>query len=393
MSIDFRAEVHELAPRIIALRRDLHQYPELAFEETRTAGIVAARLLELGLEVQTGVGRTGVVGLLEGDREGPTVLVRADMDALPVLESNQVEYVSTVPGKMHACGHDGHTSIGLAVAEMLSRRRADLHGRVKFVFQPAEEIGEGARAMVADGVLDDPRPDVSIGLHLWNNLPVGKVAVMSGPSMAAADMFRCVIHGHGGHGALPHQTRDPIVAAAHIITTLQTIASRTVDPLDTAVVTVGTVKGGDAFNIIPSSVEMTGTVRTFRKDTREIVHRRLREICEGVGAAMQCSVELDIRQMTLAVNNDPALADRVARIAEQIVGADNVRRDERTMGSEDMSYLMDDIPGCYFFVGSANAARHLDYPHHNPRFDVDEEALLIGAHVLANAVASLMEAG
>jgi amidohydrolase len=393
MSIDFRAEVHELAPRIIALRRDLHQYPELAFEETRTAGIVAARLLELGLEVQTGVGRTGVVGLLEGDREGPIVLVRADMDALPVLESNQVEYVSTVPGKMHACGHDGHTSIGLAVAEMLSRRRADLHGRVKFVFQPAEEIGEGARAMVADGVLDNPRPDVSIGLHLWNNLPVGKVAVMSGPSMAAADMFRCVIHGHGGHGALPHQTRDPIVAAAHIITTLQTIASRTVDPLDTAVVTVGTVKGGDAFNIIPSSVEMTGTVRTFRKDTREIVHRRLREICEGVGAAMQCSVELDIRQMTLAVNNDPALADRVARIAEQIVGADNVRRDERTMGSEDMSYLMDDIPGCYFFVGSANAARHLDYPHHNPRFDVDEEALLIGAHVLANAVASLMEAG
>ncbi len=388
MATDFHAAVLALKDEMIARRRDLHRHPELAFEEVRTAGIVAAELQALGLEVQTGVGRTGVVGVLEGSHDGPTVLVRADMDALPIHEENQTDYVSTVAGKMHACGHDGHVSMGLAVARVLSAQRERLHGRVKFVFQPAEEIGGGARAMIADGVLENPRPDVSLGLHLWNNLPVGKVGVTPGPCMSAADDWHCVINGAGGHGASPHQTQDPITAAAQVITALQTITSRNVDPLDTAVVSVGMIRGGEAFNVIPSVVEMKGTLRTYRKATQELVRARLQAICEGVAEALGCRAEVTITPMTLAVDNDPAVAERIAALAAEVVGAENVLRDVRTMGSEDMSYLMDRVPGCYFFVGSANAERGLNYPHHNPRFDVDEEALVIGATILAKAVAS-----
>jgi len=393
MTISFHEDVRALADEIVERRRDLHRHPELAFEETRTAGMVARELQGLGLEVQAGVGKTGVVGLLEGEQDGPTLLVRADMDALPIHETNQTDYVSTVEGKMHACGHDGHTSIGLAVARVLSQRRGEMHGRIKFVFQPAEEVGRGALAMIDDGVLDNPRPVASIGLHLWNDLPVGQVSATPGPAMSAADDWKCVITGYGGHGAAPHQTRDPIVAAAQIISAIQTITSRNVSPLDTAVVTVGTLHGGDAFNIIPASVEMTGTIRTYLPATKKMVHRRMREICEGIAHSLGCTAELTIDQMTLAVDNDADISDRIAALAAEVVGADNVRRDVRTMGSEDMSYLMDDIPGCYFFVGSANAGRDLAYPHHNPRFDIDEEALLIGAELLAKAAASFVIPG
>ncbi|HEC23806.1 MAG TPA: amidohydrolase [Chloroflexi bacterium] len=386
----FYEEVQTLRQEMIARRRDLHRHPELAFQETRTAGIVAAALSELGLEVRTGVGKTGVVALLEGDREGPTLLIRADMDALPIQEENETDYVSETPGVMHACGHDAHTTIGLAVAKMLSQRRAGIRGRVKFVFQPAEEIGEGARAMIEDGVLDAPRPDFSIGLHMWNELPVGRVAVTAGPCMAAADVWSCRITGYGGHGAQPDKTRDPIVAAAQVVSAVQTIASRNVNPLDMAVVTVGAIHGGDAFNVIPPVVEMKGTIRTYRKDTQALVHRRLHDICEGVASALQCQAGVEIRTMTLAVDNDPEIADRIARIAAGIVGEENVLRNLRTMGSEDMSFLMDDIPGCYFFIGSANAERGLNYPHHNPRFDIDEEAMFIGAAILAEAAASFI---
>lgn len=390
MSINFHDEVQALKPEIIARRRDLHQHPELAFEEFRTAEIVANTLNDLGLEVQTGVGRTGVVAILEGAHDGPTLLIRADMDALPIEEANETEYASATPGKMHACGHDGHTSIGLAVARMLTERQQDIHGRIKFVFQPAEEIGEGAKAMVDDGVLQNPRPDMSIGLHLWNTLPIGKVAVTAGPIMAAADIWSCTITGSGGHGASPHETHDPIVAASQIVSAVQTIVSRNVKPLEMAVVTVGAIKGGDAFNVIPPTVELKGTIRTYSEDVKALVHKRLKEVCEGVASALQCEAEVTIQPMTLVVDNDPALTERVAAAAAEVVGAENVKQDERSMGSEDMSYLMHDIPGCYFFVGSANGERGLDYPHHNPRFDVDEEALLIGAETMAKAVASFM---
>jgi amidohydrolase len=386
----FYEQAKALKPEIVKLRRDLHRFPELAFEETRTAEIVAQTLSGLGLKVESGVGRTGVVGLLEGDRPGPAVLVRADMDALPIDEENQVDYASTSPGKMHACGHDGHTSIALAAARMLNEQRESLRGKVKFIFQPAEETGKGAEAMINDGALDDPRPAVSLGLHLWNDLRVGTVSVTPGPCMAAADDWRCVITGRGGHGAAPHQTRDPIVAAAQIITALQSIVSRNISPLETGVITVGRVNGGDAFNVIPPTVELKGTIRAFNSDIHSLLRRRLREICEGVAASLQCQAELSIDQMTLAVDNDAALSARVAGFAAELLGAENVIDDVRTMGSEDMSYFMDEIPGCFFFIGSANPDRDLVHPHHSPHFDFDEDALVIGAALLSQTVASFV---
>jgi amidohydrolase len=390
MSISFLSEARDLESLIIERRRDFHRHPELAFQEVRTAGIVAKALGELGLEVQTGVGKTGVVAMLDGDHDGPTLLVRADMDALPILEGNTTEYVSENNGVMHACGHDGHTSIGLAVAEMLSKRRSEIHGRIKFVFQPAEEIAAGSKAMVDDGVLTNPRPDFSIGLHLWNNSPVGDVCVTPGPCMAAADLFDVKISGYGAHGAAPHEGRDPIVAAAQIVTALQSIAARGVDPLDTVVVSVTAISGGEAYNVIPAVVTMKGTVRTYRKATQERVHQRMREIIEGIARAMECEAEFDIRKVTIAVDNNADLSARVAAIAAKHPDVKKVRTDERTMGAEDMAFLMDDIPGCFFFVGSANAERDLAYPHHNPRFDIDERALAIGAALLAEAAASFV---
>jgi amidohydrolase len=388
MTTTFYDEAAALRSEMVARRRDLHRHPELAFQEARTAGIVAAALNELGLEVRTGVGKTGVVGLLEGGADGPTVLVRADMDALPIQEANETDYVSETPGVMHACGHDGHVTIGLTVARLLAGRRADIKGRVKFVFQPAEETGEGARAMIADGVLDDPRPAVSLGLHLWNEMPVGTVGVTRGPSMAAADDWSCRVTGYGGHGAIPEKARDPIVTAAQIVGALQTIVSRSVSPLDAAVISVTAIHGGEAFNVIPDSVDLRGTARTYTEAVKELVHRRMEEVCTGVAAALGCQAEVDIQSIIPAVVNDPAVADRVAEVAARTVGEEGVRMDVRSTVSEDVGLLMADIPGCFFFVGSANAARGLDYPHHNPRFDIDEDALPIGAAILADAVAS-----
>lgn len=375
---------------MVEIRRDLHRHPELGFQEIRTSGIVAAHLNELGLDVQTGVGQTGVVGLLEGHQDGPTLLVRADMDALPIVEANKTEYVSQNPGVMHACGHDAHTTIALTVASMLSAQRDQLKGRVKFVFQPAEEIAKGASAMIAAGVLESPRPDYSFGLHVWNSIPVGQIGVTSGPCMAAADTFNCKLTGRGGHGAKPDETYDPIVAAAHIITACQTIASRNVSPLDTAVVTFGAMHSGEAFNIIPETAELKGTIRTYKKDTKEYIHRRFREIVTGVAAVMQCEAEIDIQSLTMAVDNDPVLAERVAALAVELVGTENVRRDIRTMGGEDMALLMDDIPGCFFFVGTGPEETGAGYPHHNPHFDIEEDALVYGAALMANTVASFL---
>ncbi|MBN1430225.1 MAG: amidohydrolase [Anaerolineae bacterium] len=389
MSIDFAGEAMALQSELVERRRDFHRHPEPAFQETRTAGIVAAQLSELGIEVRPEIGRTGVVGLLDGHRDGPTVLVRADMDALPIHEAGQSDYASRTPGVMHACGHDGHTSIGLAVARILSNHRSEFDGRIKFVFQPAEEIGDGAAAMVADGVLENPRPDFSIGLHLWNELPVGQVSVTPGPCMASADVWHCTITGYGGHGALPHLTQDPIVAAAQIVSALQTIVSRNLKPLEGGVVSVGSIHGGDAFNVIPPLVKLEGTIRTYQPETRQMIHQRLVDICEGMAASMSCRAEVDIALMTPAVVNDPAVAEQIAAIAARHVGEQNIRHDICTMGSEDMSRLMEDIPGCYFFVGSANSERRLDFPHHNPRFDFDEQALTIGTAILAEAAASL----
>jgi amidohydrolase len=388
MAINFREFYEEaltLKSETIALRRDFHRHPELAFEETRTAQVAADMLGRLGLEVRTGVGGTGVVALLEGAREGPTVLVRCDMDALPLQEENDADYVSQTPGVMHACGHDAHVAIALTVAKMLSARREKMAGRVKFVFQPAEEIIQGAKAMIADGVLENPRPDVTLGLHVWGTLETGKVAVMAGPSMAASDTWTCIVKGKGGHGASPEETRDPITAAAHIIVALQTIVSRNLNPLEIGVVSVGEIHSGHLFNIIPSQAVMKGTLRAFRSEDRGLLHQRLVEICEGVAATLGCEAEVEIATGVPPVNNDADVAERVRQVASAILPEGSIAADIRTTGAEDMALLMEAVPGCYFFLGAGSKDT---WPHHNPRFDIDEEALPIGVAILAGAAAS-----
>ncbi len=387
-AIDFKSQAESLREMLIARRRDFHRHPELAFEEQRTAGIVAEELTRLGLEVQTGIGKTGVIGLLEGDQDGPTVLVRADMDALPVLEANEFEYVSSTPGKMHACGHDGHTAIALGVAQVLSRFREQMAGRVKFIFQPAEEIVAGAKAMVADGALENPRPDVSLGLHLWNGMPLGMLGVADGPVMAGSSVFTLKVIGKGGHAASPHFTADPVVCAAQIITALQTIVSRNVNPLDGAVVSVTWMQAGTAFNIVPQEVELRGTIRTFELSVRDQVEQRMREICAGIAGAMGCVSELKVEHHVLPVVNHAEVSQRLRPIFEQYVGTEGLNLNERTMGSEDVGLFMTDIPGMYFFLGAAVTDRETYYGHHHPRFDFDEDALPLGVALLSAAVAA-----
>ncbi len=388
--IDFINEAQALFETTRALRRDFHRHPELGFNEFRTAGIVTRELNDLGLEVSTGIGKTGVVALLEGARPGPVVLARFDMDALPILEETAAEYASQNPGVMHACGHDGHTAIGLTVARILEAHREELGGTVKFVFQPAEEGLGGAEAMLADGVLENPRPDYSLALHLWNDQPLGWLGVTPGPAMAASDRFQVTLSGRGGHGASPHLAIDPVLAGAQVVTALQSIVARNIDPLKSAVVTVTSLAGGDAFNVIPSTVSIRGTIRSFEPQVRSVVMERFHQVVDGVAQAMGCQAQIETWRITPAVVNDPQVTNRVQSVAERLLPDCDLDKVGRTMGSEDMAYLMDDIPGCYFFIGSADAARGLNAPHHNPLFDFDEAALPRAAAMMAATVVDLL---
>lgn len=369
-----------------SIRRDLHRHPELGFQEVRTASLVAQELGRLGFEVTAGVAKTGVVGVLEGDQAGPVVLLRFDMDALPIQEDTGAEYASQVPGVMHACGHDGHVAIGLTVARLLARNRKHLRGKVKMVFQPAEEGLGGAEAMVREGVLENPRADFAFALHLWNDKPLGWVAAVPGPFMAGSDIVEINIIGQGGHGALPQQTRDPVVAAAHVITALQSIVSRNVAPLQAAVLSITQVHGGEAHNVIPSAVQMRGTLRTFEREVRELIIERIRALTQGVAEGMGCEAVVNVHTLTPAVVNDETVAGLVADVAQSLMPGARIDTAYRTMVSEDMAFFLEQIPGCYFMVGSANPERGLTYGHHHPKFDFDEEALVYGAALMSAVV-------
>lgn len=385
---NFLEEAKQLSGELVKWRRDLHRHPELGFQEVRTAGLVARTLTDLGIQVQTGVAKTGVIGLLHGQKPGPVVMLRFDMDALPVAEKNRTDYVSQVPGLMHACGHDGHVAIGLGVATLLARRRQELCGSVKVVFQPAEEGLGGALEMIRAGALKDPRPDIIFGLHLQNQMPSGYVAAGPGPVMAAHDRFHCTVMGKGGHGATPHQTVDALVTAAHIVVALQTVVSRNTDPSQLAVVSVGSLQAGKAFNVIAEQAELQGTVRTFDESTRQIVLRRVRQIAEGVASAMGAHVDVAIQEQDIALVNDGDAAARLREAAAQVVGPERVSADQRWVASEDMSYFLHEIGGCYFFLGAGRTESEL--PHHNPCFDFDESALPQGAAILCQVVASYL---
>jgi amidohydrolase len=374
---------------IIALRRDFHIYPELGFEETRTAGIVANRLRALGLEVREGLGVTGVVGMLRGGKPGPTVLVRADMDALPIEEANDWEWKSTASGKMHACGHDAHTAIGLTVARQLAAEREELAGTVMFMFQPAEEGLGGAGRMIDDGLLDE-LPDYALALHVWSEIEAGKVAISNGPVMACSDSFTMRITGKGGHGAIPHQTIDPVVIAAQLVTALQTIVARNISPIHSGVVTVGKIEAGSAFNIIPNEATLMGTVRAFDPDTRATIERRCRELCEELPRAFGATGEIEYDSTYPPTVNNTRVADIVRGAAARVVGEADVIPFVPTMGAEDMSMVLEKVPGCYFFVGGRNEEIDAVYPHHHPKFNICESTLSIGTRTMVEAVKACM---
>ncbi len=374
-------EVLALRDDLVALRRDLHRHPELAWNERRTAEQVARFLDGRGLALQTGLGGTGVVAEAKGDA-GPTLLLRVDMDALPIQEDSRAAHASEVPGAMHACGHDGHVAMGAAAARIAATRRAA--GTVRVLFQPAEEGEGGAQAMVAAGVMDGV--GVAVGVHLWNELPVGTLGVRAGPLMAAVDRLRIVVRGRGGHGGKPHRSADPVVAAAHVVTALQTIVSREVPPTVAAVVTLGSVHGGQAFNVIPDEVTLLGTIRTFDAALRQSMPERVSRIASGIAEALGGRAEVEVRPGNPPVVNDAAVSEMARRAAARVVGEENVVEPEPTMGGEDMAIYFERAPGCFVFVGSANPARGLDQPHHSPRFDFDEDALLVGTQFLVEVM-------
>lgn len=382
---DYYALAQQLGSDIITWRRDFHQHPELGFQEFRTAGLVAEHLQRLGIETSTGIGKTGVVGIIEGARPGPTVLLRFDMDALPVTEETGLPYASQNPGLMHACGHDGHTAIGMGVAQMLVQTREQWPGRVKLLFQPAEEGLGGAAATVRDGVLENPKPDAAFALHLWNQFPLGQLVVQAGPLMAAADRFEITIIGRGGHGAVPEDTIDAVLVGAEVVNALQAIISRNVSPHETAVLTIGSFRAGNAFNVIAERAEMAGTIRTFDPAVRELIIRRMREVLTGVTQAHGASFVFDLKddEYTPAVINDARMAEIARKAARQVLPEEQITQIRPLMVSEDMSEILNRVPGCYVLLGAEpdSGARG---PHHNPKFDINENALPLAAAIMAS---------
>ncbi|MGI8475811.1 MAG: M20 metallopeptidase family protein [Thermomicrobiales bacterium] len=388
-----RADIDELLPSVIADRRHFHENPEMGFQEFQTAKIVAERLRSLGVEdVRTGIATTGVTGLIrgtasgEGAGAGKVVLVRADMDALPITEENDVDYRSRKPGLMHACGHDAHTAMLLGISRLLLDRRDQFAGTVKVLFQPAEEGGGGARVMIEQGVLDDPKVDAAFGMHIDQGAPVGVISLRPGPAMAAADRFSAVIKGKGGHGAHPHETIDPIAVGAQIVVALQTIVSREVDPTEPAVVTVGALIAGDASNVIPDTAELRGTLRSFNPEVRIHLAERVEAIVRGIAGAMRAEVEYTHQPGYPPTVNDAAMVDLVRDVAVGVVGPERVNTPALQMGAEDFSYFLERVPGAFYFVGSQNPEKGFTWGHHHPRFDFDEEAMSGGMEVMVQTV-------
>lgn len=384
-------EVKAVAPTMTDIRRDLHRHPELGFQEVRTAGIVARRLEQLGYSVRTGLGKTGVTGFLRGGKPGKTALLRADMDALPIQEQVDVPWKSQSVGVMHACGHDAHTAMLLTAAEALAKEMPHLAGNLFLVFQPAEELLIGALAMLKDGAVEGVKADAGFAVHLMNRLSAGSVAIRSGPVMTSADRLEVTVTGRGGHGANPHNAIDPVVAAAQVITALQTLVSREMPPLSTAVLSITTLKAGTAFNIIPDIVEMTGTFRCYDAQLRESLLASLRRTAEGVASALRCAAQVRSDFLTPAVNNDPTVTQIARDVATEIVGNDRVTEWEPLTGSDDLAYFWEKIPGCYAFVGSGKTDGSPSPANHNSKFDIDESAMEIGADLLVRAARRILQ--
>jgi amidohydrolase len=383
--------------QLISQRRDFHMHPELSNREERTARIVAERLRALGLEdVRTGVGRHGVTALLKGAKPGPVVAVRADMDALPIQETNDVPYKSLTPGVKHACGHDAHTTIELGVAEVLSKMRGEIAGTIKFIFQPAEEgapTGEegGARLMIKEGALENPRPQAIFGLHTEPNLQAGQVGYQAGPAMASSDTFSIVIRGKDSHGAQPQMGIDSIVVASEAVLALQHIRSRRIDPLEPLVITIGTIQGGRRFNIIAGEVKMTGTMRTLNEQVRERAQAMMKETLQSVTAAYGATFELTFENGNPVTYNEPALVERMLPTIRRVVGDTNAVALRPFMPAEDFSLYQKVVPGFFYFLGVGNRAKGITAGWHTAEFDIDEESLVVGVKVMSNVLLDYLD--
>lgn len=363
-------EVKALRDQIIGWRRDFHKHPEVAFQEHRTSQVLESFMDKLGLDV-TPMAKTGLRGVLEGGLPGKVLALRADMDALPLKEEADKPYCSENPEAAHACGHDGHMAILMGVVQVLARLRDRLPGRVVFLFQPSEErIPGGAATMIAEGALEGV--EGIFGLHLWQPLPTGFVGLVRGAMMAQPDQFTIRVRGRGGHGSMPHQTADPILAASHIVVNVQSIASRNVDPLKPVVVSFGTIQGGTIYNIIPGEVLLTGTVRSFEADVQALAERRLKEIAERTSRAFGAEAEIEYIKGYPPLINDDAMVTLVEDVARKVLGENRVKFIDPVMGGEDFAYYLRKVPGAFFFFGMGDGMEH---PHHHPAFDLDEEAL------------------
>ena len=382
-------ETASLREQVIAWRRHLHMNPELSFHEHTTAQYVFDTLSDMPTLELSRPTTTSVVARLRGPHAGKTIAVRADIDALPIAEENEVEYKSRVNGAMHACGHDGHTSILLGLAKLLSAHRDEIAGEVRFIFQHAEELSPGgAEEMVHAGVMNGV--EQVIGLHLWASLPFGRIGIVPGPAMAAPDTFQLTITGKGGHAAIPHETVDPIAVGAHVVTALQHIVARNVDPLDNVVVSVTQFIAGTAFNIIPGSVFLSGTVRTFDAKLRTEVPKLMERIIAGVTSAFGADYQFNIERGYRPVVNDPALSARLSGLISRTFGADVLETMRPTMGGEDFSAYLQKAPGVFAFVGAGNVTEGIAFPHHHPRFQIDERSLDLGLRYLTAATLDLL---
>ena len=371
----------DVAQEVIATRRDLHEHPELGFEEHRTSAMVAQRLRGLGFEVHTGIGRTGVVGVLRGTRPGQTIMLRADMDALPIEEENPIAYLSREPGRMHACGHDGHVAMLLGAARIVMDRRDEVGGTVCFLFQPAEEGKGGARAMVEDGVLERFGIERAYGLHLASTHPSGQVGFREGAFYASSDSIEITIEGKGGHGAAPHLSIDPIYVAAQFVVAVQQIVSRVIDPIEPAVVTIGAINAGTTHNVIPSRVRLLGTVRAFDAGVREKMAERIERVLRGVCESSGATYTFDYLWRYPVTSNDVEQTRYARALAERVAGAEQVADVPRLMGAEDFSFFAERVPACFFTIGS-NGGPESAFPHHHARFNIDESALETGVRMM-----------
>lgn len=369
---------------LIAFRHHLHRHPELSFQEFETTQLLKAGLLELGIELVDNGLATGVIGILHGAKAGPTIALRGDIDALPIQELNDIDYKSESDQVMHACGHDIHTSVVFGAAQMLSQKRSQLEGNIVFIFQPAEEINEGARLIIENGLFDRLKIDRIIGLHNNPQIPWGKIAIKPNGLMAAVDTLRFTLQGTGGHGGVPHLTKDPIVTAGAIIMNLQSIVSRNVPPSDTAVISLGTIHGGTANNIISESVQITGTVRSFRPQIRELLHDRILAVINDTARAYGLTATIEYVYHLPAVFNPPELAESARRAVADSLGEDFIVVPEPSTGGEDFALFMEKVPGLFFWLGVGNPSAGMDHFWHSPHFNGDDRALLIGSVAMSN---------